>query len=105
MQKILYGGRWWLPPSLGHGELCESKVARATYHWKDLNEGYNFALDLIEIAGLHVKLCASKVTGVRVVKILGLPFGNPRTKNHLDVAPVESYGVYYKGEGGGFPKW
>jgi len=28
MQRILYGGRWWLPPSLGHGESNESKVAR-----------------------------------------------------------------------------
>jgi len=27
-QRILYGGRWWLPPSLGRGESCESKVAR-----------------------------------------------------------------------------
>jgi len=26
-QKILYGGRWWLPPSLGRDESCESKVA------------------------------------------------------------------------------
>jgi len=26
-QRILYGGRWWLPPSLGHGESSESKVA------------------------------------------------------------------------------
>jgi hypothetical protein len=24
-QRILYGGRWWLPPSLGHGESCVSK--------------------------------------------------------------------------------
>jgi len=28
LQRILYGGRWWLPPSLGRGELSESKVAR-----------------------------------------------------------------------------
>jgi hypothetical protein len=28
MQRILYGGRWWLPPSLGHGESSESKVTR-----------------------------------------------------------------------------
>jgi hypothetical protein len=28
LQKILYGGRWWLPPSLGRGESSESKVAR-----------------------------------------------------------------------------
>jgi len=27
MQRILYGGRWWLPSSLGHGESSESKVA------------------------------------------------------------------------------
>jgi hypothetical protein len=26
-QRILYGGRWWLPPSLGRGESSESKVA------------------------------------------------------------------------------
>jgi hypothetical protein len=24
-QRILYGGRWWLPPNLGHGESCVSK--------------------------------------------------------------------------------
>ncbi len=24
-QKILYGGRWWLPPSPGRGESCVSK--------------------------------------------------------------------------------
>jgi hypothetical protein len=28
LQRILYGGRWWLSPSLGHGESSESKVAR-----------------------------------------------------------------------------
>jgi len=26
-QRILYGGRWWLPPSPGRGESSESKVA------------------------------------------------------------------------------
>ncbi len=28
MQRILYGGRWWLPLSPGRGESSESKVAR-----------------------------------------------------------------------------
>jgi len=28
LQRILYGGRWWLPPSPGRGESNESKVAR-----------------------------------------------------------------------------
>ncbi len=31
MQRILYGGRWWLPSSLGHDESCESKVARGLF--------------------------------------------------------------------------
>jgi hypothetical protein len=25
LQSILYGGRWWLPPSSGRGESCVSK--------------------------------------------------------------------------------
>jgi hypothetical protein len=51
-----------------------------------------------------MKLCAFKVAGVLVVTILGLPLGSPGTKSHLNVAPVESCRVYYKGEGGGFPQ-
>jgi len=27
-QRILHGGRWWLPPSPGRGESSESRVAR-----------------------------------------------------------------------------
>jgi hypothetical protein len=27
LQRILYGGRWWLPPRFGRGESSESKVA------------------------------------------------------------------------------
>jgi hypothetical protein len=35
VQGILYGGRWWLPPSLSHGESSECKVARGlSQHWK-----------------------------------------------------------------------
>jgi hypothetical protein len=30
--------------------------------------------------------------------------GSPGTKNHLDVAIVEGYKVYYKGESGRFPQ-
>jgi hypothetical protein len=28
LQRILYEGRWWLPPSSGRGESSESKLAR-----------------------------------------------------------------------------
>jgi hypothetical protein len=51
-----------------------------------------------------MKLWAPKVTRVTFVGISGLPLGSLGTKNHLDVAPVESCRVYYKGEGGGFPQ-
>jgi len=36
--------------------------------------------------------------------ILGLPFGSPGTKSHLDVGLVERHKIYYKEEGGGFPQ-
>jgi hypothetical protein len=35
---------------------------------------------------------------------LGLPFGIPKTKCHLDMGLVERHIIYYKGEGGGFPQ-
>jgi hypothetical protein len=76
----------------------------ATYLWKDLDEDYNFALDLISIWGLHTKLWDPKVVEVPTLTISGLPNGSPWTKCHLNVGVVERHKVYYKGEGGGFPK-
>jgi len=60
-----------------------------TYRWKALNEGYNFALDLISIRGLHKNLWRPKVTGVPILVISGLALESPGTKSHLDVSPVE----------------
>jgi hypothetical protein len=77
---------------------------RATYRWKALDKGYNFASDLTSIRGLHAKLWRPKVAGVPTLAISGLPLGSPGTKTHLDVGPMERWGVYYKGEGGGFPQ-
>jgi hypothetical protein len=37
-QSILYGGRWWLPPSLGRGESSESKVARDLFQHHKCSE-------------------------------------------------------------------
>jgi len=76
----------------------------ATYYWKDLNECYKFSLDLISIRGLHAKLWRLKIARVLTLAILGLPFGSPKTKSHLDVGHVERHTIYYKGEGGGFPQ-
>jgi hypothetical protein len=77
---------------------------RVTYHWKALYKGYNFALDLISIEGLHVKLWGPKVVRVLTLGILGLPNGSPKTKCHLDVGLVERQKIYYKGKRGGFPQ-
>jgi len=52
----------------------------ATYRWRALDKGYNFASDLTSIGGLHEKLWASKVVGVPILRILGLPLGSPGTK-------------------------
>jgi hypothetical protein len=76
----------------------------ATYRWKDFNEGYNFALDLISIGGLQIKLWAPKVTRIPSLRISVLPLRSPGTKCHLDVALVERHRVYYKRENGGFPQ-
>jgi len=77
---------------------------RATYRWKALNKCYNFISNLISIRGLHAKLWGPKVAGVPTLGILGLPFGSPGTKCHLDVGLMERHKVYYKGEGHGFPQ-
>jgi hypothetical protein len=76
----------------------------ATYCWKALNKGYNFALNLISIRGLHAKLWRPKVTGVPTLAISGLPLKSAGTKSHLDVGRMERCRVYYKGEGDGFPQ-
>jgi hypothetical protein len=39
MQRILYGGRWWLPPSPGHGESSESMSPVACPNTKSGSKG------------------------------------------------------------------
>ncbi len=77
---------------------------RETYRWKALDEGYNFAWDLISIGGLHTKLWDPKIVRIPTLRILEFSFGSPRTKCHLDVGLVERHIVYYNGEGDGFPQ-
>jgi hypothetical protein len=75
----------------------------ATHRWKALKERYKFASNLTPIKGLSKELWAAKVPGIQTGTILGLPLGSPRTKSHLDVAPMEWRRIYYVEEGGGFP--
>jgi hypothetical protein len=77
---------------------------RATYHWKSLDKGYNFASNLTLIGGLHIKLWDSKVVGIPILGILGPPLGSPWTKWHLGANLWSGTRKYYKGEGGGFPQ-
>jgi len=77
---------------------------QATYCWKALNEGYNFALDLTSIGGLHTELWAPKLVRVSTLRILGLPLESLEKKWHLGASPVARHKIYYKGEGDGFPQ-
>jgi hypothetical protein len=77
---------------------------RATYRWKAFDEGYNFALNLTSIKGLHTKLWAAEVTRVIILKISGFPLGSFKTKWHSGVGSMAKHRKDYKGEGGGFPQ-
>ncbi len=70
-----------------------------TYCWKAFNKGYNFVSNLISIGGLYAKLWRPKFVKVPTLAISGLPLGSPGTKSHLNVGPMGSHRVYYKGEG------
>jgi hypothetical protein len=74
----------------------------ATHHWKDLEESYKFALDLVLIRGLSRELWAPKVPGVQFGTVSGLLFGSPGIKSHSDAGAMEQRREYYMGEGGGF---
>ncbi len=59
----------------------------ATYHWKDLDERYNFALDRTSIQGLLTKLWGSKVAGVPAGAISRLPLGSPEKEKPFGCRP------------------
>ncbi len=103
--------------TLGVGVPMDSRMCRerlqgskpkgsrsSLYHWKALDEGYNFVSNLVSIRGLHTKLWGPKVAGIPTLAISKLPLGSPGTKCHLDVGLMERHNIYYKGEGGGFPQ-
>jgi hypothetical protein len=95
---------WLQPLKVGNRTNFLAWKWCATYRWKVLDEGYNFASNFISIGGLHTKLWGPKVGGIPILGISRLPFGSLGTKCHLDVGFMERHIVYYKGEGGGFPQ-
>jgi len=74
------------------------------WHWKALEESYNFGLDLIPIGGQSQEMWVSKVLGVQPGTVSRLLLGSPGKKCYLDVAPAGSCREYYVGEDGGFPR-
>jgi hypothetical protein len=66
---------------VGNRPLSDLRIKSATWRWKDLDEGYNFGLDLVAI-----RLCSRELGAF---KVLGLQLGSPGKKSHLDVASTE----------------
>jgi hypothetical protein len=64
------------------------------------------ALDFISIGGLHTKLWAPKIVGVSTLGISGLPnTWESWNKMTFGCWSHAKHKVYYKGEGGDFPKF
>jgi hypothetical protein len=76
----------------------------ATYHWKVLDEDYNFALHIISIKGLQQSYGSPKSWESQFWECRDSNLGVPGQKWHSDVGLVARHKVYYKGEGGGFPQ-
>ncbi len=117
--------RYWKWPHIGHLDICSPSYGQkkgresnwqfdswplkvenrplsnirfecATWRWKDLDEGYNFGLNVVTIGLYSRELWAFKVPG--------LHFGSPKNLCHLDVASTASCREYYMEEGDGFPR-
>jgi hypothetical protein len=65
----------WLPPTKSQ-QSPNAFRWRATYPWKYLSKGYNFASNFTLIKNLHKKLWPSKVLRVLILGILGIPGQN-----------------------------
>jgi hypothetical protein len=95
------------PLKVGNRPLPDLRIESATRRWKDLDEGYNFGLDLVVIELYSWELWAPKVPGLQSGQFrdnFGTPTWESEKKSHLDVVLVEWRREYYMGEGGGFPQ-
>jgi hypothetical protein len=76
-----------------------------TYHWKNFDEVYNFALDLTSIRDLHRKLWASKVLGVPIWEFRDSQVGSPEQNNIWVQAPWPCTNKIIKGKVVASPKF
>jgi hypothetical protein len=93
------------PLKVGNRCLPDIRSERATWRWKDLDEGYNFGSDLVAIQVCSRELWWFKVLGVppgqfrdNFGTISGLHFGSPGNLCDLDVgARGASQSILYGG--------
>jgi hypothetical protein len=76
----------------------------ATYHWKSLDKGYNFALDLTTIRGLHTKLWDSKITRILIQEFRNFHLKVPWQNDIWVMVLWPSTKYTIRGGGGGFPQ-
>jgi hypothetical protein len=91
------------PLKVGNRPLPDVASRSATWHWKVLNEKYNFCWELVPIRVWGEELWLSKTPGLQPGTVSGLQLGSPGKKSHSDVASAVRRREYYMGEGGGFP--
>jgi hypothetical protein len=68
----------------------ELSLKHAIHRWKNLFEGYKILPSIFENKFDLRKIWATKV--------LGLPFGSPKEKWHLNVITMDRHKVHYRGE-------
>jgi hypothetical protein len=94
------------PLKFGNRCLLDIRSERATWRWKDLDEGYNFGsrdpsrqsrVMAVQSSGSPVGI----ISGQFRDSISGLHFGSPGNLCHLDVGVAERRRVYYREYGGG----
>jgi hypothetical protein len=66
------------PLKVGNRPLLDIRFESATWSWKDLDEGYNFGLDLVAIGLCSRELWPSKVPGVQSGQFRDSISGVPR---------------------------
>jgi hypothetical protein len=85
------------PLKVGNRPLPDLRIESATRRWKDLDEGYNFGLDLVAI-----RLWIRELWALKSRDSNRDSFGTPTWESR----EKEPFGCsqYYMGEGGGFPR-
>ncbi len=75
---------------VGNRPFSDLRIENATWRWKDLDEGYNFGLDLVAIGLCNRELWAFKVPGLQPGQFrdnFGTPTWESREKESFGYSP------------------